>query len=71
MLKVTTEMALFKCFDEELFAFKPLTRDDRLGNAPFPISFFFGTKDWMSQNGVELILRKNKYWGVHSHLYLV
>jgi len=57
----STDNALFVNFDHLLFAKHPLEEDDRLGGLrEFPISFFFGDRDWMLKNGGYSVLSKNK-----------
>ena len=70
-MKGSTEFAIFVCFDHMMFAHKALQREDRLGSAPFPISFYFGDRDWMPKEGCKEILEFNKYCGTHSHIYII
>ena len=41
-----------------------LHREDRLGNAdlPFPIGFVFGDRDFLSSDGPDELIKKNKFF---------
>ncbi|CDW77917.1 UNKNOWN [Stylonychia lemnae] len=67
----STEYAIFKCFNSEIYAINPLESDDRLGGIQIPLSIFFGDRDWMRQEGAKDIIFKNKYRGIHSHFYII
>jgi hypothetical protein len=45
----STEYAIFICFELGMFAVNPLEIETKLGNneLPFPVSFFYGDRDWM------------------------
>jgi hypothetical protein len=53
MREESTERAIFLCFYAGMWAKRPLSSLDRLGNPnlPFPVSFFYGDRDWMDRKG--------------------
>eukprot|EP00347_Sterkiella_histriomuscorum_P016994 403351067 len=67
----STEYCIFVCFDYMMFAHHPLEDNDRLGNLSIPISFFFGDRDWMMQEGGNAVVDKNPYKGTHSNIYII
>ena len=61
MLRGSSEVAIFICFDLGVWAKNPLAGNLKLANPSitFPISFFYGDRDWMDQKSGELIVNVN------------
>jgi pimeloyl-ACP methyl ester carboxylesterase len=70
----STETVLFLQFDCGLHAKMPLQSASRLANPdlPFPISFVYGSKDWMDSRGSRQIVRASKFFeSGESQLHLL
>lgn len=61
----STEAALFVQFDCGLHAISPLASPEKLLNPtlPFPISFVFGSTDWMDSRGSREIVKTSSFFG--------
>ena len=69
--KGSTEYALFVCFDHLMHAHHSLANDDRLFSLPIPVSFYYGDRDWMFNEGGENIVNKSPFKGTHSHVFMI
>lgn len=60
----STEYAIFVCFEVGMYSITPLERENRLGNhdISFPVSFFYGDKDWMDYKAGERVIVNNKFY---------
>ena len=60
----STEYALFMQVDPGLHAHAPLDHPEQLRNPdlPFPVSFIYGTRDWMDSRGALEIVKANKFF---------
>ena len=67
----SSEYILFECFDELMFARQPLEREDRLGQLPIPVSFFYGAQDWIKRSGGDNVVAQNPYNGTLSHVHII
>ena len=68
----STDNALFVNFDYLLFAKHPLEEEDRLGGlVDFPMSFFFGDRDWMMRQCSYNLLSKNSLANRQSHMHII
>ena len=67
----SSEYILFECFDELMFAKEPLEREDRLGQLPIPVSFFYGAQDWIKRSGGDNVVSQNPYNGTLSHVHII
>lgn len=56
MLPGTTESAPMIVLGPNAFPHHPLTSLDRLAMPSFPVSFFYGSNDWMTSTGAEIIV---------------
>jgi len=54
----SSEYAIFICFEIGMYAKNPLEAESRLANPdlPIPISFFYGSHDWMDHRGGERVV---------------
>jgi pimeloyl-ACP methyl ester carboxylesterase len=57
----STELFIYTCFDNEMFAKVPLSHPDRLLQLKVPVHFLFGSLDWMRQGGAKEIIEANPY----------
>lgn len=60
----STEFALFKQVDPGLHAHVPLDHPERLrsNELPFPVSFIYGSIDWMDSRGSREIVKASKFF---------
>ena len=60
----SSEYALFICFEAGVYSREPLEIESRLGNpaVSFPVSFFYGDRDWMDWRAGDRVLKKNKFY---------
>lgn len=56
-----------------MYAKRPLEKMEFLSNPdlPFPVSFYYGDRDWMNKETGIRVVGKNKYKNKYSHVYVV